>query len=220
MRHLAHMAVLVIAGAMLSACWGQTSTEPPIVPIRNMHEQARYDSQERSTFFDDHRTMRPPVEGTVSREAEADLSVDTGVDTEGQYVLTIPDAVVSDAGGLHELAARGQGRYEIFCTPCHDSLGQGNGMVRRVGRGTLGGAPGAMAPPTLHEARMRTMPDGQLYATIRNGFGNMPAYNHNVPVRDRWAIVAYVRALQVSQLPARRAALTPQRIDADTEVTR
>lgn len=188
------IALGVALGVGLLGCQGQTSTEPPIVPIRNMHEQPRYDSQSAAIYFTDGRSMRPPVPHTVSREMEPDPVIDTGVEDNFSYANTIPDSVVEDFGGMSALLERGQERYDIFCVPCHGGLGDGEGMVAHVsGEATLG-------PPTFHGERLREMPDGQLYATIRNGIRNMPAYRHNVPVRDRWAIVGYVRALQLSQM--------------------
>jgi len=183
--------------ALLAAgCQGQTSTEPPIVPIRNMHEQPRYDAQSRSVYFTDHRTMRPQVEHTVPREASADLAVETGVDESFEYAQTIPASVVEGFDGMEGLLERGEERYGIYCVPCHGGLGDGGGMVPEVsGVATI-------RPPTFHDDRIRHMPDGQLYATIRNGIRNMPAYGHSIPVEDRWAIVGYVRALQLSQMDA------------------
>lgn len=183
----------VLLLALVAGCQGMTSEDPPIVPIRNMHEQPRYDAQERSPYFEDHRAMRPPVPHTIAREMVVDEAIDTGVDIDGDFVLTIPEAVVARSGGLDSLTRRGQDRYGIYCVPCHGGLGDGNGMVPEVsGVGTI-------RPPTFHDDRLRTAPDGQIYATIRNGIRNMPAYQHNIPVQDRWAIVAYVRALQINQ---------------------
>ncbi len=197
-------ALAVMALAMIAGCQGQTSAEPPIVPVRNMHELPRYDAQEASPYFADGRAMRPPVPHTIAREMEVDEAIDTGVDVEGDYVLSIPEAVVARAGGLEDLTRRGHERYDVYCVPCHGGLGDGNGMVPEVsGVGTI-------RPPTFHDDRLRHAPDGQIYATIRNGIRNMPAYAHNVPVHDRWAIVAYVRALQVNQADGRTAALEPQ----------
>jgi len=183
--------------ALLAAgCQGQTSTEPPIVPVRNMHEQPRYDAQSRSIYFTDHRTMRPQVDHTIAREASPDLGVETGVDEGFSYVPTIPSSVVEDFGGMDALLERGEERYGIYCVPCHGGLGDGGGMVPEVsGVATI-------RPPSFHDDRIRHMPDGQLYATIRNGIRNMPAYGHSIPVEDRWAIVGYVRALQLSQMDA------------------
>ncbi|MFK7988676.1 MAG: cytochrome c [Sandaracinaceae bacterium] len=197
------LATLLTAAALLGGCWGQTSEDPPIFPIRNMHDMPRYDPHQASPYFQDGRAMRPEVPHTVSREAAIDSTVDTGVQDDGTYIATIPQPVIDEAGGMDDLLTRGQDRYGIYCVPCHGGLGDGQGLVPEVAGG------GAIQPPTFHEERLRGIPDGQLYATIRNGVRNMPAYNHNIPVQDRWAIVSYVRALQLSQLDARTAQLEP-----------
>lgn len=189
----------------LGACRGQTSSEPPIVPLRGMHEMPRYDAQEPSRYFEDGRAMRPPVEGTIAREMVIDDAVAEGVDDAGGYVMTIPEDVVRAAGGLEALVERGHGRYDIYCSPCHAYTGDGQGMVSR--RAEAIGSQFAAA--SLHDDRLRRAPDGQIYATITNGIRTMPAYRAQVPVADRWAIVAYVRALQLSQADARTASLAP-----------
>ncbi len=195
------LALAVLAGA-LAGCQGQTSSQPPIVPIRSMHEQPRFDPQERSAYFQDERTMRPPVANTVPREAVVDSAIADGVSDDGRYVQSIPDAVIAGAGGMEALVERGQNRFDIYCVPCHGGLGDGTGMVP-----TVSGV-AAITPPTFHDDRIRHMPDGQMFLTITRGIRNMPSYAGQVPVRDRWAIVAYVRALQLAQLdqPARREA--------------
>ena len=181
---------------MLS-CRGQTSREAPIVGIRNMYDQPRYDLQSESDFFPDHRTMRPLVEGVVAQETETDPAIASGrLEDESGYVLEIPKEVVQRMGGMESLAARGRARYNIYCAPCHDSTGNGNGAVKRHAQAA--GAT-AFAPVSFHQDRLRHEPDGQLFATITNGKSNMPPYGMQIPVNDRWAIVAYVRALQVAQ---------------------
>lgn len=199
MRKLLTGAVVALA---LAGCQGQTSTEPPIVPIRNMHEVQRYDAQSRSTFFDDNRTMRPQVPHTVAREMVVDPSIASGLSDDGQYLPTIPEPVIAEAGGMEALLERGQERYDIYCVPCHGGLGDGQGLVPRVSR-----VP-AITPPTFHDDTIREMPDGQLFATISNGIRNMPAYAAQIPVADRWAIVGYVRALQLTGLNERTAMRT------------
>lgn len=185
-----HICLLLGLGA-LSACRGQTSSEPPIVPLRNMHQQQRYNPQAESAFFSDGRTMRTPVAHTVARETEIDPVISTGREASGiGYVATIPEAVVMRAGSAGALLDRGEGRYNIYCTPCHDGTGAGQGTVVKRGMAT---------PPSLHDDRIKHMPDGQLFATISNGVRNMPAYRAQIPVDDRWAIVSYVRALELSQ---------------------
>jgi len=183
--------------ALLGACRGGTSSDEPIVPIRNMYQQPRYTTQQASAFFSDGRVMRPPVEGTIAQEMEPDLSIQTGrIADNSEWLLEIPNAVVERGGGMPGLLARGQERFDIFCAPCHGESADGEGVVAQRAA-ALGAA--TLKPPTLHDARLRGIPDGQLYATITNGIRNMPAYGHNVPLDDRWAIVAYVRALQMSQ---------------------
>jgi len=141
-----------------------------------------------SDFFTDGRSERPILENTVRRGALADDA------------LTIPKE--SNAFPLpinQELLERGEGRFKIFCTPCHGLQGDGNGMVAMRGM---------KHPPSYHEPRLRQVTNGYIFDVITNGFGAMLNYSAQIPVRDRWAIVAYVRALQlsrnakVSELPA------------------
>lgn len=174
-----------------AGCRGETSASPPILPLRNMHTQQRYDPQEKAPFFLDGATMQQPPAHTVAREELPALTVSEGrLNDDSGYVLTVPEEVAEHFGDMEATVARGQERYDIYCRVCHDGTGAGNGTA--VQRGMA-------QPPSLHEARLRSMPDGQLYATISNGIRNMPAYQHSIPVHDRWAIVSYVRALQVSQ---------------------
>lgn len=185
MRCVLWMFVLV-AGL---GCRGQTSKETPFVPIRNMYSQPRYNPQSQSLLFSDRRTMRPPVPFTVAQEMEVFDHVRTGVKNDlSGYVQTIPVEVIGRIHGLKNAVERGQERFNIYCSPCHDRTGSGAGMV--VKRGLL-------PPPTFHQDRLRHAPDGQLFATITNGIRNMPPYAAQIPVDDRWAIVAYVRALQM-----------------------
>lgn len=181
----------VLVMSAVAGCRGETSQSPQIWPLRNMHDQQRYDAQQESDFFPDHRTMRPEVPHTFAREMEVDMRVAEGrLRDDSGYVLTVPEVVTERLGGGDKLLARGQERYDIYCAACHDGTGAGNGLA--VQRGMA-------APPNLSDAKLRTIPDGQLFAVISNGIRNMPPYKHNIPVDDRWAIVAYVRALQLSQ---------------------
>ncbi|MCB9708380.1 MAG: cytochrome c [Myxococcales bacterium] len=176
-----------------SGCRGQTSHEPPIVPIRNMYNQPRYNPQAESPFFADRRTMRPHVEGTIAREMVIDAELATGVlsDHSG-YVLQVPQAVPDALGGIKAMLERGEERFGIYCSPCHGLSGNGQGMI--IKRGML-------APPSFHDPRIRTLPDGQIFATLSNGMGNMPPYQHSIPIYDRWAIVSYLRTLELAQAP-------------------
>jgi mono/diheme cytochrome c family protein len=190
------VAVLALS-AFAAGCRGQTSKETPIVGIRNMYDQPKYDIQEESSFFSDHRTMRPLVEGVVSREEETDPGLAQGrLEDQSGYVLTIPNEIVARFGSADAMVARGRARFGIYCTPCHDATGAGNGLVKK--RAIASGAT-AFVPPTFHQDRIRHMPDGQLFATISNGKNNMPPYAMQINVNDRWAIVSYVRVLQVAQ---------------------
>ncbi|MEM9188541.1 MAG: cytochrome c [Myxococcota bacterium] len=207
MAAIARCACVALVGLMLFGCRGERTAEPPIVPIRNMHDQPRYDPHDVSHFFQDGRTMRPLPPHTVSREMEVDLSVATGrvngdESLSGEWVTVIPDAVSQRAGGTEPMLRRGQERYGIYCAPCHGLTGAGDGMVAR--RAMQVGA-SSLAPPTFHEDRLRGIPDGQVFATITNGIRNMPSYAHSIPVDDRWAIVGYLRALQLSQQSAAQA---------------
>lgn len=191
--------VILLGGmiVVLAGCRGQTSRETPIFGIRNMFDQPKYDIQEESGFFPDHRAMRPLVEGVVAREWETDPQIATGrLEDESGYVMEIPKDVVNRFGSAQAMVDRGQARYGIYCAPCHDGTGNGEGMVKK--RAVAGGA-AAFVPPTFHQDRLRHAPDGQLFATITNGKGNMPPYGMQIPESDRWAIVSYVRVLQMAQ---------------------
>jgi mono/diheme cytochrome c family protein len=151
---------------------------------QDMHDQPKYEPLERNDFFDDQRASRPFVEGTVARGHLRDNPQYYEGKIGDQPVTTFPIEVTED------LVRRGQSRYNIFCTPCHDPLGTGLGMIVRRG---------FKRPPSFHIDRLQQSPPGYFYDVITNGFGQMSNYAEQVPVRDRWAIVAYVRALQLSQ---------------------
>jgi hypothetical protein len=194
----ASLHILVVAAVSVSAlagCRGQTSRESPVYGIRNMFDQPKFELQEETTMFPDRRTMRPLVEGVVAHETDVDPGIALGRLEDGSgYVMEIPKEIVTRLGGPSMLAARGKERYGIYCSACHDNTGGGNGLVKQ--RAVKAGAT-AFVPPTFHQDRLRHIPDGQLFATITNGKGNMPSYLQ-IPVPDRWAIVSYVRALQVA----------------------
>ncbi len=211
-RALRLVSVLVAALAVgsLAGCREQSSDEPPVLLERNMYDQERYNPESYSQFFDDHRTMRTPVEGTVARDRyEDDPEVATGLlpDKTG-YVMAIPQTYVQRSGGMEKVLARGQERFTIYCTPCHGATGDGKGMVvcKRDKPSDPCQSRGFSPLPSYEDPRLRQMPDGQIFATITHGVRTMPAYGPQVPVSDRWAIVAYVRALQLSQM----AQATPQ----------
>lgn len=195
-------ALVAIAG--IAGCRGQTSDDPPIMPERNMYDTERYNPESYSQFYPDHRTMRSPVEGTVARDRyEDDPEMATGLlpDKSG-YAMTVPQAAIQRAGGLEKMLARGQERFTIYCTPCHGRTGDGKGMVvcKRERVTDPCESRGFPPLPSYEDPRLRHMPDGQLFATITHGARTMPAYGPQIPIADRWAIVSYVRALQLSQM--------------------
>ena len=149
-----------------------------------MHDQPKVEALEPSGFFRDGRSARPLVEGTVARgHLDADVPFHTGT-ADGGWVHDLPLPLT------RPLLVRGRERYDIFCSPCHDRTGSGRGMI--VQRGFPRAA-------SYHEQRLRDAPPGYFFNAMTNGFGVMPSYATQIPPEDRWAIVAYIRALQLSQ---------------------
>ena len=179
---------LALSGvALLAGCRGTTSTHPPIHLNPNMDQQSRFDPQEPNPFFEDGRAMRPPVPGTVPVPVgSTDVGFLTGKQGEA-FLEALPQGTALDLA----LLQRGRQRYDIYCAPCHDLSGMGKGTV--VARGML-------PPPSFHDARLRSLPVGQLFDVITHGVRNMPPYGPQIPPADRWAIAAYVRTLQRSRI--------------------
>ncbi len=151
---------------------------------QDMHDQPKYEPLEASMFFEDGRSSRPLVPHTVARgHLKADEHLYTGK-TGGTHADTFPFPIT------RKVLERGMERYNIFCAPCHDRVGTGQGMVVRRGY---------TRPSSFHVDRLRKAPVGYFFDAMTNGFGVMPSYAAQVPVRDRWAIAAYIRALQLSQ---------------------
>jgi mono/diheme cytochrome c family protein len=180
------LALLIITLVSLTGCYqGRPSKKPPIHVNPNMDNQPKYKAQAESKFFADGATMRIPVEGTVARgELREDVEYYTGKKANGDFVEENQRPVDM------QLLKRGQERFEIYCSPCHGRVGNGQGIV--VSRGML-------PPPTFHSDSLRAYPDGRIFDVITNGIRNMSSYAAQIPVEDRWAIIAYVRALQRSQ---------------------
>lgn len=164
-------------------------TRPQI--IFDMDQQPKFKTQSVNRLFADGRSMRPAVEGTVARgELRDDDHLYRGR-VDGEWADTFPMVITP------EMMARGRDRFEIYCMPCHGLSGHGDGPVARRAESL---AEGTWTPPTdYHTDPVRQQPVGQLFNTITNGVRSMPAYGGQVPVKDRWAIVAYLRALQKSQ---------------------
>lgn len=151
---------------------------------QDMHDQPRFEALEASDFFEDGRSARPHVPGTIARGGlKHDEHFYYGR-VDGELAETIPFPV------SREVLERGRERFDIFCTPCHGGLGNGEGMI--VQRGFR-------RPPSFHEQRLRDMPVGHFFDVVTNGFGTMIDYSSRVSPEDRWAIAAYIRALQLSQ---------------------
>jgi mono/diheme cytochrome c family protein len=151
---------------------------------QDMHDQAKYKPLAQSNFFGDNRSERTPVEGTVARGELRDNDLYYTGKIGNQPATTFPFPVTES------VVKRGQERFNIYCSPCHDQLGTGQGMVVRRG---------FKRPNSYHIDRLRQAPVGYFFDVITNGFGVMPSYAEQVPVADRWAIIAYIRALQLSQ---------------------
>lgn len=169
MRRLIFLAALLIA---LTGCG------------RNMYEQAKYQEDEPSAFFTDGTSSRPLVEGAVSRSRGQIAEVFfTGQDENGlvtEVPLEVTEAVLK----------RGQERFNIYCSPCHNYSGNGEGMIVQKG---------FVQPASFHDPRLRASPVGYFFNVITNGYGRMYSYASRVPPEDRWAISAYIKTLQYSQ---------------------
>ena len=151
---------------------------------QDMHDAPSYDPLQATTFFPNGQSSRMPVANTVARgQLREDDHLNTGK-VGGQLANEFPMPVTA------EVMARGRERFTVFCTPCHGATGEGNGII--VQRGFR-------RPPSYHEERLRTVPVGYFFDVMTNGFGAMQDYASQVPVADRWAIAAYIRALQLSQ---------------------
>jgi mono/diheme cytochrome c family protein len=187
--------LLICAAALSAGCQQKMADQPSYQPL------------EPSEFFADQRSARPAIPGTVARgQLRTDLALFTGRKTRASrqrpareqnsdeqkskfnenddFVAEFPVALD------RQLLKHGQDRFSIYCIVCHDSLGTGQGKI--VERGYT-------RPPSLHSDRLRDAPVGRIFAVITEGYGSMPSYASQIPPEDRWAIVAYVRALQLSQ---------------------
>ena len=178
----------------------------------DMQDQPRYKVYKPSDFFPDRRASRDLPEGTVPRgDLRADKALYTGKKENAGQTAQQPVQTVTDASGntlissfpdaieefpvpvTKELLDRGEERYKVFCIACHGPVGNGDGMIVRRG---------FTKPPTYNDDRLRNAPVGHFYDVITNGQGRMNSYAHMIPVADRWAIVAHIRALQISQNPS------------------
>jgi len=165
--------LLIVGAAVLSLAAAGCQIQ------QDMAHQPKNRPLSPSDFFDDGRSERPVLENTVARGSVADDDLFVPKDSNTFPLPLTP-----------QLLKRGQERYKIFCTPCHGVQGDGNGMVAMRGM---------KHPPTYHQQRLREVPNGYIFDVITNGFGGMLGYSAQIPPADRWAIIAYLRALQFSR---------------------
>jgi hypothetical protein len=167
------------------------SRTPRIHLVLDMDKQDRYNAQSRNLLFADQRAMRPRIEGTIAREDPiGDEHLNRGLQ-DGNWATELPMPVTRD------FIDRGRQRYNINCAACHGYSGYGNGMIAKRAEELAEGT--WTVPSSLHEDSVRGQPPGQLFNSISRGVRNMPAMSQQITVEDRWAIVAYIQALQRSQ---------------------
>jgi mono/diheme cytochrome c family protein len=172
---------------------------------QDMHDQPRFKPLAKSDFYGDLRSARAPVESTVARgQLHEDTYFYTG------KVGSNPGDYLPFAAN-EEVLARGRERFNIYCSPCHSQLGDGNGVI--VQRGYR-------QPPSYHTERLRKAPLGYFFDVMTNGFGAMPDYASQISARDRWNIVAYIRALQLSQNATAADVPTGQEVPSPAPVFR
>ena len=176
----------VLIGILITGCYrGLPHDDEPIEIIRDMYDQPKYNPQSQSKFFPDSMTMRPIEAGTMAQgQLQEDSTYFTGFVKDSTYVKIMP------AHMTLAMLERGEERFNIYCSPCHSRVGDGNGIVIQYG---------FVPPPSYHTDAIRQLPDGQIFDVITNGIRTMPMYGRQAQVADRWAIVAYIRALQLSQ---------------------
>lgn len=188
MKHTTLLTLVALAAVALSGCAGITSRSTQIEVWDDMDRQQKYRAQSANPIFADGRTQQAPPEGTVAvgflKEDEAFHTGKTG----GMYVGKNPLLAEDKLSDLKATLELGQKRFTTYCTPCHGRNGDGKGIVPAK-------VP-TWSPQNLHEARLREYPDGEFFDVISNGRRSMKGYKFQIPERDRWAIVAYIRVLQ------------------------
>jgi mono/diheme cytochrome c family protein len=187
------VALSLVPFAFFAKARGSKMTEGRIHLVWDMDFAPSYKAQTKNPLFDDQRSMRLPVAGTVARgQVQLDDHLHQGKLAGGEWATRLPKGVEPSEATM----ARGKEKFGVYCAPCHGLTGDGNGMVHQRAA-ALGG--GWVPPSNLHQDYLRFMPAGQIYSTIKNGIRNMPGYGAQVEAADRWAIVLYVRALQKSR---------------------
>ena len=197
--------LLMLPPAFIVKAKFSTSETPRFHLVPDMDHQPKFKAQAASSLFGDGRAMRMPIEGTVARgELMEDEAFHTGM-ADGEYVSDFPLPVDEF------LIERGRERFNIYCTACHGVSGLGDGMVNQRAQEII--SPLWVPPLSLHADTVTSQPPGQIFQTITKGVRNMPGYAQQIPVRDRWAIALYMKALQRSQAGT-RADVPPQHQDS------
>ncbi|MCX5659448.1 MAG: cytochrome c [Planctomycetota bacterium] len=204
---LASLVVIVFLGAfiplaLIARSRATTSEKPRVHLMMDMANQPRYSTQQPSTVFADGRAMRAPVPGTVARGMLADNDhYDRGFELvkagEGEWQISYFNGLPANVKLDSRMLTRGQTVFNIYCSACHGRDGYGHGAVNE--RALEKQEPKWVPAANLHTDEIRSRVDGHIYNTIRNGIRTMPGYGSQIDVKDRWAVVAYVRALQRSQ---------------------
>jgi hypothetical protein len=164
---------------------GRVSDKPPIHLNPNMDNQPKYKAQSESDFFENGAAMRSNVEGTIAQGwLKENAQYYLGKDDNSEFINKAPVEVTS------ERLLRGQERFNIFCSPCHGRVGDGKGIMTTKEY---------VIPPSFHSDSIKTFSDGQIFDIVSNGVRNMPSYRHQIPTDDRWSIILYLRALQMSR---------------------
>lgn len=188
MRYFLAIYVLVIVGVVsILGVRGSFSTKPPLEVFPDMDRQNKLRPQAANGFFASGRSSQPYVAGTIARGTPyQDLPVNTGrISGSTNFVSTIP-VVINES-----LLERGRQRFDINCSPCHGANGDGKGITTKYGM---------VAVANFHDSRIVKMSAGEIFDTITNGKNLMGSYGANIDISDRWAIIAYLRALQRSRL--------------------
>jgi len=183
-RRTALFLLVAAASSVLGACSNFPSRQPPIWVWFDMKKQDKYKPEMSSAFFADGRASRRPVDGTIAQETyRPDAAYSTGAAADNTYVARNPEPLTKAT------LLRGQAKFNIYCAPCHDQTGSGRGVVA---------SKTTWVPGNMHDDRVVNMVDGEIYHVATMGRRSMPGYRFQISEKDRWAIVAYVRALQRS----------------------
>ncbi|NBV53131.1 MAG: cytochrome c [Verrucomicrobia bacterium] len=219
-RYLAFLAVAVVATISFLGFQGKKSKDTPVYVFDDMDYQNKYKAQGENTLFADGRDARPPVAGTVARgngleptkvfsddfrRAESqNPSFVSGKDAKGAFLVGFPEKSLSFSKGqlndykVSQLTLEaGRGKFQIYCAVCHGQAGDGNGIMKV--RSALEGDAAIVTIASLQTPIIRAYPNGQIYDVITNGKNTMMGYGDKLSPEERWAVVAYVRALQLSQ---------------------